>query len=120
MVELDDSFDGDRVQAAVKLIGRTGAGGFELRYSDPAEDEADGPVVWMAIANYGDRHEVDAATDPTRAVLRLCERLIDGGQCRHCRRGTAFDPGFEGAFLTDQMCWYQYDPERKLYRRGCE
>lgn len=117
--------------AAIDVIGRTGAEGIEIRYSDPSEDGATGPVVWMAVARYPAtmphvepsviRHEVDAALDPSTAVLRLAERLIDGGECTHCRRPTVFDADPFGAGLLDALgCVYRFDPELGTYRRSCE
>ncbi len=121
--------------AAFELIGRTGAENLELRYSDPADDGDDGPVVWMAVARYPVtidlsrpsapagryRFEVDAAMNPAGAVLRLAERLIDGGECTHCHRPTIFDADPLGAGPLDAMgCVYRFDPELATYRRTCE
>jgi hypothetical protein len=81
----------DRGKAAIDLIRRTSARQFELRYSDDGV-----PVVFMAIATFdsarGKIYEVDASLDPERAVLRLAERLIDGGICVHCQRPAGLDP----------------------------
>jgi hypothetical protein len=107
-----------RLAAAVALIGRTGADSFQLRFND---DEA--PVVWIAVAEYSSlgHHETDASLDPVRAVLRLAERLVDGGQCMHCRRPSGLDPdSVETMPLDTLVCWYQYDPELRTFRRGCE
>jgi hypothetical protein len=108
---------GDRISAAVALIGRTGAQGFQLRYSD---DET--PTVWFAVAQYADgRGEAAAALDPLLAVLRLAERLLDGGTCTHCNRPTGFEPDrLEQMPLSALVCWYQYDPELRTFRRACE
>ncbi len=121
--------------AALDAIRRTGAEGIEIRYSDPSEDGDDGPVVWMAVAKYAapiggriadppgptHRYEVDAAMNPSTAVLRLAERLIDGGECRHCHRPTVFDADPFGAGALDVLgCVYRFDPELNSYRRSCE
>lgn len=107
-----------RLAAAVELIGRTGALNYQIRYSE-AEDGV--PAVWAAVASYpGDRYEVDAAFDPLQATFRLATRLVDGGQCSHCHRPTGFDEDFGTMPLGDLVCWYQYDPERETFRRGCE
>lgn len=106
-----------KLTAGVDFIRRTGSKTFQLRYSDDEQ-----PVVWIAVAGYPDeRHEVDASLDPIRAVLRLCERLADGGQCVHCGRPTGLDPDtIETMPLNDLICWYQFDPELRTFRRGCE
>lgn len=120
--------------AVIELLRRTGAEGIEIRYSDPAEDGDDGPVVWMAVARYPStidlsrssapprhRYEVDAAMTPAGAVLRLAERLIDGGECTHCHRPTVFDADPLGAGPLDALgCVYRFDPELATYRRTCE
>jgi hypothetical protein len=109
-----------RFIAAVDMIRRTGASEIQIRFQDDEE-----PVVWFVVARYerdGEkRSEVDAAIEhPLPAILRLCERLIDGGKCVHCNRPTSFDTNFGNSFLDDLMCWYSYDPELKTFRRGCE
>ena len=109
--------DDPKLTAAVEMIGRTGATHFGLRYQDDEE-----PVVWIAVGTWpGDRHEVAAGLDPTRAALRLCEQAIDGGTCTHCKRPTGLEPDDLGAMPLDRhFCWYQFDPELKTFRRGCE
>lgn len=111
------AFDDARLIAAVEMVRRTGASNFSIRYTDDEE-----PVVWIAVADYGEgRCEVDASLDPLRAVLRLCERLVDGGTCTHCGRPAGLDPdALETMPMNELVCWYQYDPERQTFRRGCE
>lgn len=105
-----------KLVGAVEVVGRTGAKDVQIRYSDDEQ-----PTVWFAVANYGDgRWETDAGRCPVEAVLRLCERLIDGGICVHCDKPTAFDTSFDGAFLEASFCWWQWDPELTKFRRGCE
>jgi hypothetical protein len=110
-------FDDERFIAAIEFIRKTSSTGFQIRYSD---DET--PTVWFAVAEYPDnKFEVDASLDPIQAALRLCERLCDGGQCRHCGRPTGLEPdSIETMPLNRTICWYQYDPELKKFRRGCE
>jgi hypothetical protein len=114
--QIDPNFD-ERIKAAVDLIGRTGAQGIQLRYSD---DET--PIIWFAVAIWEDtKYETDAGSDPLEAVQRLCERLIDGGICTHCNRPTGLElVHIDDMPLNEFICWYQYDPELKTYRRGCE
>lgn len=121
----------ERITAAVAMIGRTGAKTFKIAFSN--EDEE--PIVWNALALYeidGSQYwQVAAAMTPDGAVLNLCEQLLDGGKCTHCGRITGFTADFdempETAVLREDgdeqvlsVCWYQYDPELKTFRRGCE
>jgi hypothetical protein len=110
----------DKLYAAIEFIRRTGAKQVQIRYSD---DEH--PDVWIVVALYDGKNpakikgvEVDASTSATRAALRLCERLADGGQCG---KRTGLEPDLLVTMPFNQMiCWYQYDPELKMFRRGCE
>lgn len=107
-----------RIVALAELFGRTGATGFQLRYSEEEE-----PTVWMAIVSYvGSRWDVAAGLGPVAAASRLAEQLVDGGQCAHCKRGTAIadDQGDVVEGLDAALCWYVYDPELNTYRRSCE
>lgn len=107
--------------AGVGLIGRTGARNIRIGYSD----EADGiPVVWYATAAWkrpgGEYHEAAGGMSPTAAVLRLCELIIDGGECAHCHRPTIFVPDSDTSLVDLIGCVYAWDPELRLFRRGCE
>lgn len=118
-----------RFIAVVDLVRRTGAQEFQVRYQDDEQ-----PVVWVAVARHRvndgmpvaadapgeDRWEAAGAIGPYLAVLRLVEALVDGGYCKHCGRasGVVDDPG--DMPLADAVCWYQYDPEMKTFRRSCE
>jgi hypothetical protein len=103
--------------AAVDLVHRTGARTFSIRYSD---DNL--PIVWMAVAEYEEnRWDAGAGTNPTRAVMRLLDQLIDGGTCKHCNRPAGVTEEWIGGMpLADAICWYRFDPETKKFRRGCE
>lgn len=107
----------EKLQAAIDFIRRTGARQIQVRYSDDEQ-----PVIWFVVAVYSDgRTEVDAASDPLQAGLRLAERLADGGKCTHCNRPVGLEPNLLVSMPFDQLiCWYQYDPEMKTFRRGCE
>ena len=107
--------DQDMLQAAVDMVGRTGATAFQIRYDDSEE-----PVVWMAVAEWGDKAEVGASLHPIKAVTRLLETVIDGGKCTHCQRPTGITDEVDDMPLGNHVCWYQYDPELKTFRRGCE
>jgi hypothetical protein len=101
--------------ALVDFVARIGSDDLTLRFSDDEQ-----PVVWMAVGNWGGHHEVGAAMNPIGAMSRLIEQVVDGGSCTHCGRPTGFelDPG--SMPLQSTVCWYQYDPELKTVRRGCE
>ena len=106
--------DEDKLKASIDFIGRTGADSVQVRYSDDEE-----PTVWFVVAQFDDRAEVDAALTPLRAALRLCERLADGGKCAHCGRPCGLEPDMLWTMpLNELICWYQYDPELKTFRRG--
>jgi len=108
-----------RFAAAIALIGRTGAKSTQIRYSDDEQ-----PVVWMAVAEYPrGRWDAAAGRDPLTAVLRLCETLMDGGTCAHCGRPTGFDADdqdFDQLGTDAIICWTQWDPELKTFRRHCK
>jgi hypothetical protein len=110
-----EASDDPRLMAAIDLIGRTGADQFQIRYSDDSK-----PVVWMALANWRGTWEVGASTSPVQAVFRLCDQVIDGGQCTHCHKPTGFVPEVYGMPVPEYVCWYQFDPELATFRRGCE
>jgi hypothetical protein len=123
-----------RFIAGVQMLERTGARDFRVGYTDPDEGE---PVVWYAtcrwqigtdgrpIAKGGRaRHEAAGAMNGLDAVMRLCERVIDGGTCAHCGQHTIFDDNptdspFD-ALLEALGCVYAWDPELATFRRGCE
>lgn len=124
--------DDPRLMAAVDLIGRSGASDFQIRYCDEVD-----PLIWIAAARWqrdqivviradgqdepASDHvwEVAAAINPLRAIFRLCDQVIDGGQCRHCSRPTGFSSDIDPMPLDSMVCWYQWDPELSTFRRGC-
>lgn len=128
MADVPDPMD-PRLTAGIELVQRTGAKTFQLRYSDDEE-----PVVWIAVAGYATRgghgrpvasgkvnaHACGAALDPVAAVMRLLDELVDGAQCTHCGRICGVDEDWGEMPLDEYVCWYQFDPELKTFRRGCE
>jgi len=120
-----------RFGAAVQLLERTGARQFRIGYSDPDQG---GPVVWWATATWGMdpstgkpmakggrlMHEAAGAMNGLRAVLRLCETVIDGGECSHCHLPTIFVEDSDTELLDRMGCVYAWDPELATFRRGCE
>ena len=107
--------DDPRVTALIAMIGRTGAGSFQIRYSDDED-----PVVWIAVSEHHGHHTAAGGMTPLEAVYRLAELLIDGGECQHCHRPTGVTLDHDDMPLDPLICWYQYDPELATYRRGCE
>ena len=108
--------DSDKFKAALDFLHRMGAKSIQIRYSD---DET--PVIWFVVFQTKKGFEVDASSTPMSALLRLCERLADGGMCSYCQRRAGFEPELLVRMPYDDLiCWYQYDPELKTFRRGCE
>jgi hypothetical protein len=132
--DVEPLFESPKLLAAVKLLERTGARNYRVGYSDPEDGD---PVVWYAVATWRigtdgrpiakggrERHEAGGGLGPVSATMRLCEQVIDGGLCTHCKQLTIFDdnPG-DSPFddLLDVMgCVYAWDPELSTFRRGCE
>ena len=111
--------DDTLIQACADMFPRLGATSLEVRYSEPEHD--DSPTVWIAIATFkGSRPQVAASLTPGEASFRLLEQLVDGGQCRHCKRPTGITLDFDPMPAADAVCWYQFDPELKRFRRSCE
>jgi hypothetical protein len=101
--------------AAVALIGRTGAKELTIGFSDEHV-----PAVWFAAVKYRRAYEAAGAMDPRQAVLRLLDQLLDGGACTHCGKPTGVTVKQGTQPLSALICWYQYDPEMKTFRRDCE
>lgn len=110
--------------AGLDLLGRTGAKSFEIRYSGAGDDGEQRPIVWIAVATYAGGWECAAGINPERAVMRLCAQLLDGGECVHCKRMSAFDDDADDtineALSQGTVCWYMFDPELATFRMGCE
>lgn len=110
--------DDVRMAAAAELLGHTGVTDFKLWYCV----EQLPPVTWIAACRWerpGQQWEAAAALHPLLAVFRLCDAVLDGGQCLHCGRPTGFTPDFDPMPLSDLVCWYQWDPELEVFRRSC-
>jgi hypothetical protein len=86
----------------------------QVRYCDETR-----PVIWISSGRWGKHWEAAAAMTPVAAVFRLCDEVIDGGTCTHCHRPTGFVPDLDSMPLDNLVCWYQYDPSRAAFRRGC-
>jgi hypothetical protein len=127
-VTYDLGVDDPRFKAAIDMIGRTGARTFQMRYQDDSE-----PTVWIAIGEYGvDDNDVPireggktvfklgVGLHPLVAVLGLLDETIDGGMCTYCKRPSGVTSEIVEMPLDGLICWYQFDPELKVFRRGCE
>lgn len=73
-----------RMNAALEMLGRTGATGFELSYDDDVE-----PVRWSATVTYRGTKLWETTHHPVTATEALLEQVIDGGRCTRCGRPTA-------------------------------
>lgn len=124
------SFDQRFYVAAVDMLRRMGATEIEIRHDDPAEYD---PVAWVVMVTLDPRvgerlgrgavelHECAASTNPTTAIYRLLEQMMDGGQCRHCGRPSSVERDWAAPSLAPSLiCTYQYDPELGTFRRACE
>ena len=113
---MTEQHEDPRFLACIDFIAKTGSTGFQIRY-----DEEQDPIVWVAVALYKTGYQCDAGFTPLSAVMRLSERLGDGGTCAHCGKpsGISFDWEHENP-LAEHICWFVYDPETQRFRRSCE
>jgi hypothetical protein len=105
------SWDQDAMDAALNLIGRTGAHGMGVGYlhDDVPADRAG----WYAHAQYrGARITAQDHVGPVEAVEALARRLLDGALCTHCGQRIAL------ADFPGKRCrWTRRGPQ---WVRGCE
>jgi hypothetical protein len=119
-----------KLLAATDMLWRTGSAEVQIRYSDDEQ-----PVVWFAVARYRigkdglpkptgpiNSWETAAGRNPTDALLRLCERVMDGGTCAHCAKPSMFydDLDDNPTPLDAAFCITSFDPELATFRRSCE
>lgn len=121
---MPSELDQARLDAGVDLLRRCGARSITIGHSDL--EGAPGITFWYCSAQVADQEwawDVAAARDPLTALSRLLEQLIDGSPCRHCGKPAAFDPDMDivdmPPVFTRELCVYAWDPELKVYRRGC-
>lgn len=121
LAEIPDTRD-PRLLAGYDLLRRCGAIRVQLRYDDDPE-----PTVWVCDAagpwspEGEEAEECAAALDPVNAVLRLCDQLVDGATCNHCKRPSGVTEYWrEEMPLATMFCWYVFDPETQKFRRSCE
>jgi hypothetical protein len=126
---VSDTTTDPKTLAAMDMLRRTGAAEVQVRYSDDEQ-----PTVWLAVSRYrlgGDGRpkptgpingsEVAAGRNPTEALLRLCERVMDGGSAPLRQ---ALDvlrrPRRQPHPLDAAFCITSWDPELSTFRRSCE
>lgn len=114
MAKAPPGADDPRFMPALDMIARTGAAEVQIRYSDDEQ-----PVIWIIAARWDRRWEAAGGMTPLTAAFRLCDAVVDGGTCVHCGRGTGFAPDLDPMPLSKIVCWYQWDPELKTFRRSC-
>lgn len=80
------SIDQDALDAALDLIGRTGAKQVELGFANedaPTPEEAE---WWASVTYKGAKISVDKRAGPVEAAEDLARKLMHGGMCTHCKR----------------------------------
>lgn len=125
--------DEDAVVAAVELIGRTGARGFQFGYLH--EDVPTEEAAWYAHAQYrGARIIEENHPGPVEAIEALAKRILEGGICQHCNgliglsmAGVMIYPGtrmLDGTVMTPErartMKQCHWTRQGKQWVRGCE
>jgi len=106
-VELDE----DALDAALDVIGRTGARRTEIGYLD--DDVPVGEPNWYAYAQFhGTRIAAEHHVGPVEAVEALARKLIAGGRCTHC--GKTITLGGDDAGLC------RWTRQGKKWVRGCQ
>lgn len=100
--------DQDALLAAAALVGRTGARNLEIGYLH--DDVPVHEAGWYAHAQYkGTRVIEEDHRGPIEAVEALARRLLDGGQCAHCKQTVTLTDG--GGCRWTRM--------GRQWRRGC-
>lgn len=98
--------------AAVDVIGRSGATGFEIGYLDDQP-----PHRWYATAIYkGAKVHGEHPSNPEVAADRLARKLLHGGQCTHCGGKVNVRP-WEGHWADAECIWRRAG---NRWVRGCE
>lgn len=126
---MSPTLDYDRLDAAVSLIGRTGATELQFGHlNDPVEDRdafAERGPQWWAHARYsGTRITAEDHADPIEAIEALALRLLRAGRCAWCGNAVTLDGVPEdvvGVRLADGTtlgtCRWRRDGNR--WDRGC-
>lgn len=127
-LDTEEAMQDPRFVGAIDLVRRNGARDVQIRY-----DDEQNPIVWVVVAGFSiidgkpsargkvNAHQAGGGLNPLTAIFALCRACLDRkGVCNHCGRNTMFDEHFEPQPLEEFYCWYQWDPEVKTFRRGCE
>lgn len=126
---MPDPGDDPRIPAAIALLGNTQARGVTIGYVDAADEPGLEQTLWYAQASWvherdgvpGTYWEAAGGMTPWKALYRLLEHVLDGGQCAHCGRPAGVEEDFRARLpLPEHVCWYVFDPETKMFRRSCE
>lgn len=110
---LPTDMDQDALNAALDLVGRTGAREVEIGYlhDDVPVEEAG----WYAHAKYrGARITVENHRGPVEATEALARRLLTGGTCTHCQRTITL--GGSTTFSQKKCRWTRLAAK---WERGC-
>lgn len=102
------NLDDDAFHAAVELVGRTGATGFQIGYLH--DDVPPEKAAWYAHAQYkGARIIAEDHPGPIEAAEALARRLLTGAKCTACGGLiTLSDSGafaYSSATLADGTVW---------------
>jgi hypothetical protein len=108
---MNDTLDEDALHAAVDLVGRSGATGFELGYLH--EDVPVEEAGWYAHAQYrGARITVEDKTGPVEAAEALARRILNGAHCAHCGKTVSMN-----GYSKSRCRWTR---EGRRWTRACE
>lgn len=82
--------DQDALIATVDLVRRSGATDFEIGYLH--DDVPMELAAWYATATYrGAKLIAEDRRSPDEAADALARKLLDGAQCRHCKKLVRLD-----------------------------
>ena len=107
--------DQDAMDAALDLVGRTGARGLEIGYV--REGVPPEQAGWWATAQYsGAKVTEEEHRGPVEALEALARRLLTGAMCTHCRGLIALSDGgamvYPGSSRPDGSTWTPEEVER--------
>lgn len=122
MRPLPEDTDMDLLTASYDLIGRMGAGNFEVGF----DDALDPKVQWYAKATYPTAPDqiVSGRESAHQAAFRLARKMANGGRCTHCGKIVSLDP-YPGTYDSSprphlRFCyWWRPSTAPKRFERGC-